>query len=151
MSDIALNLVDNCFDIEVINDDLAADNGLETAVAISLFTDRRVSDEELPDLERSKRGWWGDVIPEIPQDKIGSRLWTIEREKVTVEILRRSEELCREALDWMIEDGAAKEINASSVYSSNSKMDTTIEIVKPDDVESTRFQVIWESQEIRRL
>lgn len=151
MSDIAITLKDNCFDLEIKDGDLLADNGLETAVAISIFTDRRVNDEELPILEQSKRGWWGDMIPDISLDRIGSRLWTVEREKTTTEVLRRVEELCREALDWMIEDGVAKEINASSVYDSQKFMETTIEIVEPDDVESTRFQVIWKSQELRRI
>lgn len=151
MSDIALTLVNNCFDIDIENDDLLSDDGLETAVAISIFTDRRVKEEELPDLETNKRGWWGDMIPEIPQDRIGSRLWTIQREKTTTEILRRSEELIKEALDWMLEDGVATDVNVSSSFSSSDKMDTIIEILKPDDVESTRYQVIWEAQEIRRI
>ncbi|NCB53153.1 MAG: hypothetical protein EOM54_14955, partial [Clostridia bacterium] len=39
--------------------DLSSDKGLETAVIVSLFTDRRADGEELPPNEKTKRGWWG--------------------------------------------------------------------------------------------
>ena len=66
MSDIALVIKDNCFDINVKNGDLESDGGLQTAVTISLFTERRVTDEQLPDLAESKKGWvdrdWETII-----------------------------------------------------------------------------------------
>ena len=62
-------------DLVIENDDLKIDEGLETAVLISLYTDARVSDEELPAEEAQKRGWWGDIYPDIPNDQIGSKLW----------------------------------------------------------------------------
>lgn len=149
MSDIGLFLKDNCFDLDIENGDLRADNGLETAVAISLFTERRVSEDELPDLEIDQRGWWGDMFPEIDQDKIGSRLWTMDRSKVTVETLRRSEELCREALEWMIEDALADAIIIQSEYNDNKQLIINIEITRPDE-NDIRFSVLWDEQEIRR-
>ena len=150
MSDIALILENNCFDIKVENGDLVADKGLETAVAISLFSERRVSDEDLPDLESNKRGWWGDIFPEQDQDQIGSRLWTIDRSKVLTETLRRSEELCKESLTWMQEDGIADEIKIESIYNDDKNMITTIEITRPDE-QTERFSVLWDEQELRRL
>lgn len=149
MSDISLSLKDNCFDIDIENGDLVADNGLETSVAISLFTDRRVNDEELPDLETDKRGWWGDSFPEVDQDRIGSRLWTLDRSKILPETLNRFNELCREALIWMQEDGIAGEIGISSEYNDDRQLITNIEISRPsEDVE--RFSVLWDEQQIRR-
>ena len=60
MTDIALVLKNNCFDINIKDGDLESDKGLETAVAISIFTEKRVTDEELPELETKKRGWLYD-------------------------------------------------------------------------------------------
>lgn len=150
MSDIGLFIQNNCFDLQIEESDLKADNGLETAVAISLFTDGRVSEEDLPDLEKRKRGWWGDMFPDIDLDKIGSRLWTINRSKVTVETLRRSEELCKEALQWMIEDALADAIIIESEYNDNKQLIINIEITRPDE-EDERYSVLWDNQEIRRL
>lgn len=149
MSDIALIIKNNCFDINILNGDLESDNGLETAVAISLFTDKRVTDEELPDLETSKRGWWGDMFPEIDQDKIGSRLWTLMREKRNTETLRKSEDYSREALSWMLEDSVADSIEVLSEYDTNNFIIINIKIARPDK-EDSRFSVVWDEQEIRR-
>lgn len=150
MSDIALVLKDNCYDLNVVDNDLEEDKGLETAVSISLFTDKRVTEEELPELETDQRGWWGDMFPQIDLDKIGSRLWTIDREKTTVETLRRSEELCKEALNWMLEDGLASAIKVQSEYNDTKQLNISVEISRPDR-ESERYSVLWDEQELRRL
>lgn len=149
MSDIGLFIQNNCFDIDLENGDLKADNGLETAVSISLFTDGRVTEEELPVLETNKRGWWGDMFPEVDQDTIGSRLWTLDRSKVNTETLRRSEELCKESLDWMIEDGLADAIIINSEYNESKQLIINIEITRPDE-DTERFSVLWDEQELRR-
>ena len=64
---------------------------LVRAVIISLFTWRRARpDDDLPgDL---RMGWWGDSVPEIPNDRIGSRLWLLSRAKLTVETVARARE-----------------------------------------------------------
>lgn len=149
MSDIALVLKDNCFDLNIVDNDLEADKGLETAVALSLFTNKRVEEEELPDLETDRQGWWGDMFPQVDLDKIGSRLWTIERSKRTTETLRRSEELCKEALNWMLEDGLASAIKVNSEYNSDKHLIINIEISRPEK-ESERFSVLWDEQKLRR-
>lgn len=149
MSDIGLFIIDGCFDIDILNDDLRPDDGLETSVAISVFTDRRITDDNLPILETDKRGWWGDMFPEIPNDQIGSRLWLIEREKNTTETLRRSEEFIEKSLQWMIEDGVSNGITAVSFYDNNKQLISDVDISRPDQ-ESERFQVLWDAQELRR-
>lgn len=149
MSDIALIIKNNCFDINILNGDLEADDGLETAVAISLFTDKRVTNEELPDLATSKRGWWGDMYPDVDQDKIGSRLWTLEREKRTIETLRKSEDYSREALSWLLEDSVADSIDVKSEYNTNNFLIINIDISRPDQ-ESSRFSIVWDEQKIKR-
>jgi len=147
--DLGLNLIDGMFDLTISNGDVVRDDGLETAVTISLFTDRRVTEEEKPYLANSKRGYWGDLFSEIDGDKMGSRLWTLEREKRTTEVLRRAEDYAREALNWMIEDGVVLSISAIASYDSNKFINLDIKIVKPLGNES-RFQVLWDKQEIRR-
>jgi len=148
MSDIALSPIDDCFDLLVQNGDLKGDEGLETAVAISIFTDRRITDDELPDLETDKRGWWGDMFPDEPNDQIGSRLWLIDRAKRTSETLRRFEELIEEALNWMIEDGVTDSIDVNAEYV-DGQLIGTIEIARPSE-DVARFEVLWDAQELRR-
>lgn len=152
MSDIALILKDDIntgFDLNLKNGDLESDEGLETAVAISLFTDRRISDEQLPQGTKDKKGWWGDLFAEIDKDKIGSRLWLLAREKRTTEVLRKAEDYAKEALNWLIEDGVGTSIIATASYNENKFLLLAIEIAKPAG-RSSKFQVVWDKQLIKR-
>tara|TARA_Y100000310_G_scaffold243676_1_gene248259 strand:- start:28101 stop:28553 length:453 start_codon:yes stop_codon:yes gene_type:complete len=150
MNDIGIFYENSCFDLKIQNGDLAFDNGLETAVTISIFSDKRVTEDELPDLMTSKRGWWGDMFPVEPNDQLGSRLWTMERDKILTNTLRRSEELIRESLQWMLEDGVARSISVTSSFNENKILISEIFIERPNE-DQTRFQINWEAQEVRRV
>jgi len=152
MSDIGLFPTESgLFDIKINEErnDIVADNGLETAVIISIWSNRRVKEEELPFGKTQKEGWWGDMYPEKDGDKIGSKLWTLNPEKTTNETLKKSEDYTKECLNWMIDDGIASAINVLSEYNSSKHLVTKVQIVKKDG-EEERFSVLWEEQEIRR-
>lgn len=149
MSDVKFIIVDNVFDMEFLSQEIQLSSDLESAVAISLFTDRRVTDEELPVFEQDKRGWWGDLVSNIPNDRIGSRIWTISRSKVTRETLRRYEDFSKESLEWMKEDGIVDEVQAISSYNESNELVTEISLSRPNE-ELQVFFVFWEAQEIRR-
>ncbi|MGN6103731.1 MAG: phage GP46 family protein, partial [Kofleriaceae bacterium] len=87
--------------------------GLMTAVAVSLFTDRRAEIDDRPPSgdPRDRRGWWADQFAEVAGDKIGSRLWLLDRAKRTNETKLRAEEYVREALAWMLEDRVVASID----------------------------------------
>ena len=105
-------------DIEIRGGDVALGHDLETAVIISLFTDKRARpDDILPGASDDRRGWWGDTYSEIENDPLGSHLWLLHREKQTQQTLNRAREYCQDALQWLIEDGIASEINVTT-YSS---------------------------------
>ncbi len=97
-------------DLTLTNGDLATDNGLKTAVIISLFTDARADEDELPAGETDKRGYWGELLSKSPGDKWGSKLWTLSREKVTAVTLRRAEQYAHDALQWLKDDRVAEGI-----------------------------------------
>lgn len=150
MSDIGLTLFENgSIDVLVQNNDLAVDDGLKTAVLISLFTDRRVDSDDLPPEESSLRGWWADQFPDVPGDLIGSRLWLLKREKRTVETLNRAVEYSIEALNWMVEDGVADSLDVSADYDDNGALMLTITIMKPKDKDATtfRFKPKWNAEQ----
>lgn len=146
--DIALKAVNKIFILEVENGDLAIDEGLNTAILISLFTDQRVSDDDLPVGEDSKRGWWGDAFPVVDQDQIGSKLWLLDRSKRTAETLRKFEDYTKEALNWLIDDGVAATINVSASYDENNQLVADLEVTKPKG-RTSRFQLLWDKQELK--
>ena len=118
MSDIAILFKDLAGDFELIEGDLALDDdGLTTAVIISLFTDRRAApDDPLPDDGDDRRGWWADAFPAIEGDAIGSKLWLLSREKEVPAVAQRAREYAAEALQWLIDDGLATRIDVDAYF-----------------------------------
>jgi phage gp46-like protein len=152
MSDLALRWDGNTdsADIAVESNDLARDLGLDTAVMLSLFLDRRAADgDPLPDGESDRRGWWADALPVAEGDRIGSRLWLLARAKRTQETLTRAEEYVREALQWMLDDLVASRVEVTAEYAHTSALVLTVEIYRPGREGPTRYRFdrIWRAQE----
>lgn len=90
--------------------DLDDDAALRRAVEISLLTWRRAeADDPVDDAERY--GYWGDSFPNVPGDRLGSRLWLLRRRRLDADTLRDAEYYIREALQWMLDDGAVTRLD----------------------------------------
>lgn len=139
----ALNL--GQFDIKRSGLLLVTDSTLETAVIISLFTDKRArADDELPGLNDSKRGWWGDALSDIEGDAIGSWLWLLYREKTTDETLNRAREYSLDALQWLLEDRIASNVQVETRYLNQTAglMEIDIVVTKLDGSQE-RYNLLW--------
>lgn len=122
MIDIALAFNPDRFDFDLVlegdgdNRDVLGDDGLLTAVIISLFSDRRANDDDpLPDervgVPSDLRGWWGDcILEEDRRDPLGSRLWLLSREKEMAVVVARAQQYAEESLQWLIRDGHVGEL-----------------------------------------
>lgn len=152
MSDIALKFKGDHFDIGIKDGDLEKDEGLETAIIISLFSNRRVTDEELPTGTTNKQGYWADQYSERANDKTGSRLWTLQREKRLPETLRRAEDFAKEALGWLIDDGVASSIGATAqnIDGTTNAWELFIDIKRPSG-RTNRYQVLWDKQALKKV
>lgn len=116
MADIRLFFLDLDSGCDIASDPLGLvmDDGLDTAVLLSLFTDRRA--EAGDEFSGDPRGWWGDALA-VTDDRpvaMGSRFWLLAREKQTVPVLRRAEAYARQALQWMLDDGVASALTATA-------------------------------------
>lgn len=102
-------------DIRISGTDLVRDPGLENAVLISLFSDSRAAvDDQLPDKNDTRRGWWGDTLIGSP---VGSKVWLSDRSKIVSQSLVQQEQHIAEALAWMKSDGIASKIEAKAARS----------------------------------
>jgi phage gp46-like protein len=150
MSDIALvwDPTQGCADLAVAANDLARDDGLQTAVLLSLFTDRSAeTGDPLPSSETDRRGWWGDSVPVVEGDRIGSRLWLLAREKVNPKILSRAEDYAREALRWLVDDLVAERVEVTASIS-GAWLVLAVVIYRPQqDPARYRFNTVWAAQE----
>jgi phage gp46-like protein len=128
------------------NNDLASDEGLRTAALLSLFQDRRAnSDDELPDSSGDLRGWWGDEFAEEGEDLNGSRLWLLDRSKVSEGLANSVENYCREALQWMIDDLVIDEVGFASEIE-DGKLLYQVELFHGDSSTALRFEHVWDGE-----
>ncbi len=149
MSDVKLAIKDLRYDIEFVLGNLETDDGLETAVNISLFTDRRVLGEELETGETDRRGWWGDALDEQDGDSTGSRLWLLDRAKPSEETRNRAEAYAKEALQWLLDEGVAETLTVlATLVNKNERIDLNINITRPKVKNAVyyRYQLVWEGQ-----
>ena len=158
MSDVAItwnkSAMEGIISFDSVTNDLKTDDGLYTAVLISLFTDARANEDDvLPGVLLSedfpdRRGWWGDETSERANDSVGSRLWLLERAKKTEENLRKTETYVREALQWMLDEDIASKINVKAEMGS---LNFSVDILRKDgNSVSFKFQDVWEGSRYDR-
>jgi phage gp46-like protein len=147
MSDLAL-FWDNqalAADVSLDGAALATDEGLRTAVIVSLFTDARARDDDpVPD-GGDRRGWWGDALPVEPGDAIGSRLWLLAREKRLSSVLDHARSYAAEALSWLIADGIAAEVDVIAEAQGEQTLALGVQIRRPSGPGRLRFDFVWEA------
>ncbi|MCY1307412.1 Phage protein GP46 [compost metagenome] len=149
MSDLALVWDGHGCDLALDGNDLQLDDGLQTSILISLFSDRRArADDVLPggDSDRDRRGWWADAYPVIEGDLLGSRLWLLSREKEIPETLRRAKEYADEALAWLVADGIAARVEVVASVPRRGVLGLAITVKRLDGrIENYQYDVLWEA------
>jgi phage gp46-like protein len=139
--------LDQICDLPQVAGRIDTDEGFETAVLISLFTDAPAEDGDYLPNPELKGGWWGDSYPDIEGDKMGSRLWIVTKGKLTADANRKAEKYAERALQWMIDDGVAQTVQASSTFlvDGGKKIGITlgVQIQKPEEV-APRWARLWE-------
>ena len=121
---------------------LQTGDDLQTAVIISLFTDRVANpDDVIPDGSTDPRGWWGDTDPQHP---IGSRLWLLDRSVQTQDVLNKTNEYTTEALQWLIDDGVAASVDVSAYFPAREMLGVIVNINRTDGTTvPMNFQWAW--------
>lgn len=137
-------------DIHFIDGDFEQELGLESAILISIFTDKRAStDDDLDDAE-DRRGWWGDQVSGIEEDEIGSKVWLLERAKTTTKTLNELKDYIQEALEWLVEDGIAAKIEVETErmpYPDDEILAFKVKVFKQDgNIITYKFNDLWEGQ-----
>jgi phage gp46-like protein len=121
---------------------------LVRSVVISLFTWRRANkDDVLPSDQRM--GWWGDSLPIVPNDRIGSRLWLLSRGTLRDDTPGQAVEYAEEALEWMLPapvgDGVATAVDVTAQRNGLTELDLSVVITRAvDDARlDIRFANVW--------
>lgn len=123
--------------------DFEADE-LAQAVLISLFSWRKSNDDDGVKAP-IRQGWWGDTFAQIDGDRIGSRLWLLQRQKMLPQVLKRAEAYAKEALQWLIDDAVVARVEVTAERGGTDQLTLTVVCFKPDDTQAlaARFQNVW--------
>ena len=142
------------FDLGLGKGDLTTDDSLESAVLISLYTDKRAGEDDLlPDSRNTNdvRGWWGDqLVPFTEGDEIGSKIWLLSREKTTTQVYIKLENYIRDALQWMVDDEILTKIDVAierqNPLPENNTLAFEIKLYKIDDrIVSLNYSYQWDN------
>ena len=117
---------------------------LAQAVLISLFSWRKSAADDgvkAPD----RQGWWGDTFAVVDGDRIGSRLWLLQRQKVLPATLKRAEAYAREALEWLTDDAVVSRVEVTAERGGVDQLTLSVVCFKPNDTQAlaARFQNVW--------
>jgi len=135
--------------------DLATTDTLQSAVIVSLLTDRLANaDDEIPDGTNDRRGWWADLVLPLANaapagDLIGSRLWLLSRRKVVEQTRLDAISYVQEALQWLIDDGVAAKVDVAATFRREVTgwLDIAITIYRTDAATgrtaSERYALAW--------
>lgn len=117
---------------------LQTGDDIQTAILISIFSDRRAeADDVIPDGD-DPRGWWAD--DDVP---IGSRMWLLRRAKQTGETLQRAYDYLAEALQWMVDDGVVARFDINAQWVRRSTLGASITAYSPTGTILSKGQYAW--------
>ncbi len=137
--DIKLTDDSGVFSFNTVNGDFEKDDSMETAINISLFTDRNAGEEYL---QEQSRGWMGDLVSPVKERLIGSLLWTLDQSVLTNDTLKKSIAYAEEALSWMVEDGIASKIAVTGIIVPRSGIKLGIDITVDSEI-TKHYIELW--------
>lgn len=81
------------------NGDFEKENSFDSAIIVSLTAERRADVTESP-IPEKRRGWEGNEFMPV---EFGSKLWLLEQERLTNQVLNQADVYAAQALQWLID------------------------------------------------
>ena len=117
---------------------------LRRAVTISLFTWRRAGPDDPVD-DSDRKGWWGDCVPSVAGDQIGSRLWLLARRTLVAQTLQDAQAYAEEALVWLLDDQIVMAVTVTVERQGNDRMNLRVTLTEQNgETLELNFADTWE-------
>ncbi len=136
-------LPDGMYDLQIGPDgDILTADSFDTAIIVSLFTDRRAGASEVG-ASRNRRGWIGNES--TPGIEMGSKLWLFEQARNGIDTMNGLADAAQAAIQWLVDDGFAVAVSATATPSNVSLATLSILIERvPGEVERRDFE-LWQN------
>lgn len=102
---------------------------LRRSVTISLFTWRRAGPDDAVD-DSDRKGWWGDCVPTVAGDQVGSRLWLLARRTLVAQTLQDAQAYAEEALAWLLDDQIVTAVAVTVERQGNDRMNLQVKLTE---------------------
>lgn len=144
MSDILIAKdSDGVFDISIANGQLVTTNGLDTAIYMSLFTEKRATEDQIKEPSQ-RRGWVGNELNDDVTYEIGSYLWLLDQAIINQDTANLGEAYISDCLQWMITDGLVGSITVDSIIQSD-KIVFNLTFLRNDGSELSYVLDLWDN------
>ncbi len=98
------------FTLNALTEPLSSSQGLEHAALQSILNHGQSTSNDRARMQNNERGGcWSEAFSTL----VGSRNWTLEREKNLPEVRQMAEKFVREALQWMVDEKLLRDVNVS--------------------------------------
>ncbi len=152
MGDFALQFDNDTGEVDMVldlvtADDVVPDEGMRTAIILSIFQSARAAaDDDLPAGDGDRRGHWATEFAETEGDEAGSKRWLVARSKNITDIPLLLKEYDEAALQWMIDDQVVSTVDVTVTIEG----DRIVEEVKLGreglDEVAFRFDHVWAAE-----
>lgn len=134
---------DKTFDLVIEDGDLKSLNSFDTAILISILTERRANATEQP-VNSLRRGWWGNVLSAIEGFEIGSKLWILKQARKTQDSLNRAKDFTFDSLNWLVEDGFLSGLDVTTNFT-NDGLNININFIRSNNSVDSKNFVLWDN------
>ncbi len=131
----------NNWDIDFANGDFALTQGLDTAIYMSLFCEKRADNSEVlnPIL---RRGHFTNEFSPVENYEVGSKLWLyIEQARNTNQNTSLIEDSIRDGLKWLIDQSIINDINIVTNFS-KSDLEIDLEIIGKSQEDTKSYNLL---------
>lgn len=95
------------FTLTALTAPISSKEGMKHAILQSIYNNAESTQNDRARMDKDERGGcWSDELLSI----VGSRDWTLHREKLTAQTINLAKRFYEDALAWLVNDGYAKTI-----------------------------------------
>ena len=132
------------FDISIDSGQIEQEDGLETAIWVSLFTDARADSSQVARPEY-RRGWPGNLVSQVEGRQLGGLLWLIDQRRLTQGTLNAAIDYARGALSWMVTDGLLLSVEVSGAIVPRYGIQLNVVLTSRSGATETKYVKLWEA------
>ena len=139
MNDLLLQKTDSeSYDLVFDGNDLVMGDAVESAIAVSLGSEKRSSDKFSKNL--GSHGWWAENT--FDGSVFGSEIYKVFSHKIESSTMLLLKQYAEDALKWLVDDGVVDSIDVDVVAESVGAA-LTVVIVRNGEKSSYRYDFLW--------